>query len=240
MPAACPIRPFVLAVALAGLFVSSGAPASARAVRTAAPLTAARSLANASLPTPAAADAIVKRLWAQREQALAALDVKGIGPVETAAVVQRTPPTSRPSAAAASRRRMPTRCCASSRKCRSASVAPAFFAQVRTSNATGKFPWYLLVVTRDHGAWKFAHLTLGGYGAAPPLQALTRSGGATASVTTAVKARALHLAQMAFQHAKAHTAAVTHTDYGATVHVRSLLRTGRDGITASRSPAARS
>jgi hypothetical protein len=237
-----PIRSFVLAGAFACLWLSLAATASARPVRAvAAPLTASRSLANASLPTPAAAAAIVKHLWAQREQALAALDVEGIGPVETASVRQADAAYVNAVRCGCEPKKDPHPLLQVVPQIPDASVAPAFFAQVRTTNTTSpdRRPWYLMVVTREGGAWKFAQLTFGGYGAAPPLRVVTRSGGTTPRVTAAAHARIVHLAQSAFGRGAAVVAPVSHTDYGATIHSHPALHARKDGIYGLALPAGK-
>jgi hypothetical protein len=230
-------RLLALAVANACLALASGGSASARSV--ASPLSSSRSVATTAMPAPAAAGTIVEHLWTARERALGALDAGAIHSLETASVLQED------TAYVAS-----VRCGCEARKdvhpllrivpqVPATSVEGAFVAQVRTANPNGKRPWYLLVVARTGGAWKIAQLTLGGYGAAPPLQAVTRSGGATPSVTAAGQAQIAKLARSAFELGTASLAPVSHTDYGATIHSRAALHAAKDGVYGLALPGGR-
>jgi hypothetical protein len=173
--------------------------------------------------------AIVKRLWTAREAALTAFDPALVAQVETASAQQED------AAYIAA-----VRCGCEPRKFAhpllqvvpqvpTASVTPAFFAEVRTSNGKTR-PWYVIAVAQDHGGWKIAHLTFGGSAGTPPLHAVTASNGVTPGVTAAGRKRMQRLAQTAFRHAATHVAKVSHTSYGATVRTRPALNTARDGI----------
>ena len=214
-----------LALGAAGCGQSNGSPAE--------PLTTKPSSANMALTqSPAAARSIVTSLWSRRESALGSLDATEIDRLESSyakrqddayinSVLCRCEPEKNPHPSDHVIPQIPK-----------ASVQPVFFAQVHTTNSdTGERPWYLVAVERDDsGSWKLAHVTLGGYKAAPPLRGLTNSDGYTLRVSAVSHARITRLAENAIRFANTHNDLTQRTDYGATIHARYALEPERDGV----------
>lgn len=182
--------------------------------------------------SPATARSIVTRLWTQRETALASLDTRELNRFESAYAKQQD-------AAYINA----VRCGCEPQKDshgldlvvpqipKAPSVQPAFFAQVRATNAdTGEQAWYVVAVARDRAGWKLAHVNFGGYKAAPPIRAFSHSNGYTPRVTAASRARMTHLAEASIHFANTHNPLTHRTEYGATVRSRYAIKPGRDGI----------
>ena len=190
--------------------------------------------------SPAAATAIVTRLWSRREVALSSLSGAALAPIETA------------EAAAQDRAYVnDVRCgCAPQKDAhRIVAILPeiprrspehAFFAQVRTQNlSSGDHPWYVLAIVRSAGSWRIAYVTGGGYKPKPPLSGLGIAAGPTAAVTARDRARMVHIAERETAWAGSHGAHVSHTDYGATVRARAGLRVAADGVFGLTLPGGR-
>ncbi|MGZ4201272.1 MAG: hypothetical protein ACXVRH_04345 [Thermoleophilaceae bacterium] len=219
-----------LAVTAAGCGQSSSTPAQAPSQTSASTGTAPTSAAAGRL-TPAAARTIVTRLWLRRETALRSLAAGLLPPAETAAAIAED----RAYVAG-------VRCgCEPQKDAHTivtilpeiprTSPAGTFFAQVRTTNTTsGDHPWYVLAITRAGGGWKIAHVTLGGYKARPPLSGLGVAAGATTAVSAHDAARMVHVAMREAAWANAHAHPTSHTNYGATVRARGVVRPAADGV----------
>jgi hypothetical protein len=190
--------------------------------------------------SPAAATAIVTRLWSRREVALSSLSGAALAPIETA------------EAAAQDRAYVnDVRCgCAPQKDAHSiVSILPeiprtspqrAFFAQVRTQNlSTCDHPWYVLAIVRSAGSWRIAYVTGGGYKPKPPLSGLGIAVGPTAAVTAGDRARMVHIAEREIAWLGSHGKHVTHTDYGATVRANAGLRLAADGVFGLTLPGGR-
>lgn len=156
-PSSLLARSILLAVVVSSLALTFGGSASAGASRR-----------SATLPTPAAAKAIVSDLWAQREGALALLNADMLTPYETAAA--RT--IDRAYINAVNCQRSPAKDAHPALRVipevPQSSVQPVFFAEVRTTNERSKqHPWCVVAVARDAGHWKLAFVTLGSKSALP-------------------------------------------------------------------------
>jgi hypothetical protein len=220
------ILPLALLTAAVSLLLSGGASAQVRPTE-ASP---ARTAADAALPSPAAAQAITRRLWSRREAALEALSTARLAPIETASakLLDTSYVGSVLCKCELRKDRHPVNTIAV--QVPTASVKPIFFAEVRTTNATNRHPWYLLAIERTHGAWKIGLVAWAGYTLTPPLLTITRSNAATPAVTAASYARIANLARASIAYGKAHAKLVGHTSYGATIHIRPELHPAADGV----------
>jgi hypothetical protein len=227
-----PIRPLLLVLATATLLLTATTTAGARAVRAVSlPAATARAGATTAMPTPLTASAIVRTLWAEREQALSTLDTSALGKVESAAIERADVAyvTSVQCKCAPQKDAHPLLQVVP--EVPQSAVQPVFFAQVRTTNPRShNHPWYLVAVAHDHGAWRLVQLTFGGYAAPAPMQSLTNSATSTPKVTGSLRARMVHLAAVLFPRAIRKTTFVTHTDYGAKIEQRVKLEAAKDGI----------
>lgn len=187
------------------------------------------------MPTPAQASAIVARLWSKREAALANLDSDLLAAYESrsarrqdTAYVGQAACGCDPLKAAHSLNTVipaiPT-----------TSTQPAFLAQVRTTAPTAstahRHAWYVVAVAQNaRGRWKLAFVTLGGYGAAPPLQRFGDATGYTYHVNAWARSRMTTLAHDLVASAMSHNRSVSYTTDGATVHTRFELENRSDGL----------
>jgi len=189
-----------------------------------------RAASTAALPSPAAAQAIARRLWLRREAALEALSTRRLAPVETASakLLDTAYIGSVLCKCELQKDRHPANTIAV--QVPTAAVKPAFFAEVRTTNATNRHPWYLLAIERKHGAWKIGLVAWAGYSLTPPMLAITRSNAATPAVSAPTYARIANLARDSIAYGKTHAKLVDHTSYGATIHIRPELHPAADGI----------
>lgn len=218
----------VPAVALALLLLMLGAAGCGQSNQ---PSSAGPSSSDAAvMQTPAAARSIVSNLWSQRESALEKLDATEIDRLESAyarrqddAYISSVLCRCEPAKGGHPSDRVVPQIPKSSQS--------VFFAQVHTTNPdTGERPWYLVAVERDgSGSWKLAHITFGGYKAAPPLRGLTNSDGYTRRVSAVSRARMIRLAENTIRFANTHNDLTQGTDYGATIHARYALQPERDG-----------
>jgi hypothetical protein len=228
----------LLALAVAPLALMLVADASAQPSHRAGG-TAGESLTKAAMPTTSQARSIVAGLWARRESALASLQVSSIGQFETGSLKILD------SAYVAS-----VRCGCGPRKdahpasavvvaVPRAAAQPVFFAQVRTTTAHGRHPWYILAVMRGSDArWRLDHLTFGGYQSAPPLKTITNSSASTPAVTASSRARIAHLAAVGNAWMQKGTIRTARTAYGATIRRRVVLG-AKDGISGLALPAGK-
>ena len=99
-----------------------------------------------------------------------------------------------------------------------------------TNERTKRHPWYVVPVARDAGRWKLAFVTFGTSATAPPLPELGSSGGYTPRITASMGARMTRLASYSASWSTSHDANVAHTDYGATVRIRSTIEGATDGV----------
>jgi hypothetical protein len=191
----------------------------------------AQSTTRIALPTPAAAQTIVSRLWSERESAFAQLYPPMIGSVESASAQQQDEHYIRSVLCGCEPRKDPHPADRVVAQIPKTSVQPVFFAQVHTTNArTHTSEWYVVAVERDNrGAWKLAFINFGDYKAAPPLHWLTRSNGYTAPVTAESHARMTHLADVSVHYAMTHNPLTERTNYGATIHTRFRVTPDKDG-----------
>jgi hypothetical protein len=215
-----------VAIVSASILASIGAPADAHVAKSISP----RAGAAVKLPKPASARLIVKNLWSRREVALATLREARLVPIERASARRfdsnyvrnvrcKCEPKKDRHPAIAVIVQVPRR-----------SVKPVFFAQVRTTNAVRKHPWYVIAVERAAGTWRIALVVFGGYGAAPPLRGLTRSNAKTLPVKARSYARIRRLADASLAYRTAHAKRRNRTSYGATVRIRSEMQRAKDGI----------
>ena len=219
-----------LAVTAAACGQSGAAPAPAPAHTSASTATAPAS-GSAGTLTPAAARTIVTRLWLGRETALASLAAGLLPPVETGAAVAEDRAYVEGVRCGCEPQKDEHTIVAILPEIPRTSLAGTFFAQVRTTNTSvGDHPWYVLAITRAAGSWKVAHVTLGGYKPRPPLSGLGVAAGATAAVSAHDVARMVHVAQREAGWANAHAHRTSHTNYGATVRARGVVRPGADGV----------
>jgi hypothetical protein len=184
------------------------------------------------LPTPAAATAIVRNLWDQREAVLTLLDPGMLGPYESASALEQDSSyigfvlckCTQPKDAHPADRVVPL--------IPRTSVQAAFLAQVHTTNTTTHaHPWYIVAVEQDRsGHWKLAFVTYAGTKATPPLFPLVRSSGYAPGVDGSAYARVARLARSYARADATHRKSVFHTSYGATVHVRTSVEGRRSGI----------
>jgi hypothetical protein len=202
--------------------------ASAQAQVTAASPT--RAASNAALPSPAAAQAIARRLWSRREAALEALSTARLAPIDTASakLLDTAYIGSVLCKCELQKDRHPADTIAV--QVPRTSVKPAFFAEVRTTNATNRHPWYLLAIERTHGAWKIGLVAWAGYTLTPPMLAITRSNAVTPALSAGSYVRIANLARASIGYAKTHAKLVDHTSYGATIHIRPELHPAADGV----------
>jgi hypothetical protein len=228
------IRAACLVIACATVVGSYAASAQAHTTKS----IPAHAAGNVALPTTASARSIVTSLWSRREAALAALSVHGLLPIERASAKQfdtayvtnvlcECEPQKDRHPAIAVLVQVPAQ-----------TVKPTFFAEVRTS-AHQRHPWYLVTIERDRGTWKIALVAFGGYGAAPPLHALTNSNGRMPPVTGRAYARMTHLANASLAYGKAHSKRLDRTSYGATVRIRREMHPVDAGIYGLALPAGK-
>jgi hypothetical protein len=219
-----------LALTAAGCGQSSASPAQAPADTSASTTTAHTSSAGGGL-TPAAARTIVTRLWLRRETALSSLDAGMLAPVETAAAIGEDRAYVEGVRCGCEPQKDGHTIVAILPEIPRTSPEDAFFAQVRTTNATsGDRPWYVLAITYAAGSWKVAYVTFGGYKPGPPLSALGVAAGTTPAVSAHDAARMVHIAQREARWGNSHAHRTSRTTYGATVRARAVVRPGADGV----------
>jgi hypothetical protein len=194
----------------------------------------------AGVLTVANARAIVARLWAEREQALATLDPSRLSAFDTA------------SARAADRGYMTmAHCGCEPRKDqhpldRIVLEIPrkpsggAFLAQVRTTNARdGLHAWYVIAITHADGKWRIGFVTFGWYKTPPPLARLAVADGYTAPITLGDRRDLARLAGRTIRTVAAHAARTSRMSYGATVHAQAAFRPAADGVYGLALPGGR-
>jgi hypothetical protein len=219
-----------LAVTAGACGQSSSSPAPAPAHTSASTATAPAG-GSAGTLTPAAARSIVTRLWLGRETALASLAAALLRPVETAPALAEDQAYVEGVRCGCQPQKDEHTIVAILPEIPRTSPAGTFFAQVRTTNTSvGDHPWYVLAITRAAGTWKIAHVTLGGYKPRPPLSGLGVAAGATAAVSAHDVARMVHVAQREAWWGNTHAHRTSHTNYGATVRARGVIRPGADGV----------
>jgi hypothetical protein len=181
--------------------------------------------------TPAAARAIVTRLWTRREVALGSLSAPTLSTIEVRAAAAEDRAYVSGVRCGCQPQKDPHPLLAVLPDIPRAAQVGTFLAQVRTTNASaGDHPWYVLAVTRTAGGWKIAYVTFGGYKAAPPLHGLGVTAGATAPVSARDEARMVHIAQREAWWGNTHAHRTSHTSYGATVRARGVVRPAADGV----------
>jgi hypothetical protein len=188
-----------------------------------------RSVSQAVLPTPAAAQSIVRTLWFRREVALAQSDPSTIDTFATA------------SAKAHDLTYMRLRRCRCEKsigehpidevvlQIPKASIRPVFFAEVHTTNASsGLRVWYVVAVEHVRsGAWKFAFVSWGGSGedATAPFLPFTKSSEYTPPVTAEALARIQRQAK-----AVVHANPTTRTKEGVVIRSRGTMGPQAEGV----------
>jgi hypothetical protein len=228
-----------LALTAVGCGQSSASPAQAPADTSASTTTAHTSSTGGGL-TPAAARAIVTRLWLRRETGLASLDAGMLAPVETAAAVAEDRAYVSDVRCGCEPRKDGHTIVAILPEIPRTSPGDAFFAQVRTTNVTsGDHPWYVIAIIHVGGTWKIAYVTLGGYKPRPPLSGLGVAAGTTPLVSAHDAARMVHIAQREAWWGNAHAHRTSRTSYGATVRARGVVRPGADGVFGLNLPGGR-